>query len=578
MKLKTYSALLLPLAVLCGCSSAPQKTAEPIRAAGFENVQIGGELADRLARNFDRMESELYQPEQVYWTEEASNGWPADKEGRTILALTLDAQASHRTPKYLQRLIDTLPSRLNAKGYLGTVHEGVDEQQLSGHGWLLRGLCEYYEWTKDPKVLEYAKTIANNLFLPIQPYVKDYPVSPESRVAGAGDMSGTAQNTVNGWRLSSDVGCVFIGMDGLIHYYKYDQNPQIKALIDELVALYLNIDLVQIKAQTHASLTALRGLLRYADITGDTTLIPEVEKRWTLYKDFGMTENYENYNWFERYDTWTEPCAIIDSYLVAVQLWMKTRNPQYLTDAEQIYLNGIACTQRANGGFGCDRPVGVAYHDLAIHADEAHWCCTMRGGEGLGRAAEYSYFVAADTVYVPFYRQNKLTLKDKNFIMKQETDYPFGSQVEFTVNQGPERNMTVALPVPSYLKVGRLTVNGQEITPAVKNGFITVTRKFIPRDKIVLEYSFDAGWEALDNKDIKDPSLRRAVYGPLVLGSKAKKQMTLAQESPLVRVGDSYQFVIEGTQDTLSPLYHLLDPQVSQAAKYHREVVAKIQQ
>ncbi len=30
-----------------------------------------------------------------------------------------------------------------------------------------------------------------------------------------------------------------------------------------------------IKAQTHASLTAMRGMLRYAALTGDTTLIPK---------------------------------------------------------------------------------------------------------------------------------------------------------------------------------------------------------------------------------------------------------------------------------------------------------------
>ena len=80
-------------------------------------------------------------------------------------------------------------------------------------------------------------------------------------------------------------------------------------LIDKLIALFERMDLTGIRAQTHASLTALRGMLRYAALTGDTTLIPRVEKRWRLYKEYGMTENYENYNWFERYDTWTEPCA-----------------------------------------------------------------------------------------------------------------------------------------------------------------------------------------------------------------------------------------------------------------------------
>ena len=144
----------------------------------------------------------------------------------------------------------------------------------------MRGLCEYYDWTGDERVLGYAKTIADSLFLPILPYVGKYPSDPSKRVADTGDMSGSAQNTVNGWRLSSDVGCVFIGMEGLIHYYRYDRDPRIGELIDELIGLYLSIDLVRIKAQTHASLTGVRGLLRYAALTGNDTLVAEADKRW----------------------------------------------------------------------------------------------------------------------------------------------------------------------------------------------------------------------------------------------------------------------------------------------------------
>ena len=566
---------ILALALFGVLSGCDPKNESALRPSGFENVRIGGELAQRVNRNFDRMESELYRPENVYWTEEQSNGWPADKEGRTILALVLDARASGRKPVYLDELIALLPEHLNEKGYMGTIHAGVDEQQLSGHGWLLRGLCEYYEWTGDRRVLDIGRGIAENLFLPVQPYVADYPVEPDSRIAGAGDMSGTTQNTVDGWRLSSDVGCVFIGMEGLIHYYKHDRDPRIRALIDELIGLYLRIDLKGIRAQTHASLTALRGLLRYADIVQDATLLPEVEKRWALYKQYGMTENFENYNWFERYDTWTEPCAIVDSYLVAVQLWMKTRRPQYLADAERIYFNGIACTQRANGGFGCDKPVGVAFDALSIHADEAHWCCTMRGGEGLGRAAEYAYFVAADTLFVPFYRENALRLADWPLAVEQHTDYPFGSQVGLTVGESPETPVTVALTAPDYLHVESLCVNGEPVSTALRDGFMTVTRRFEPGDRIVLTYRFDAEWVDPDNRDIGDPVVRKAVYGPLVLGAPNGRPVGTVADAPLRKTSDGCRFVIEGTQDTLTPLYHLLDPGVSSSAGFSREVLVR---
>lgn len=573
-ELLNRAGLLMAATLLCGCCGSSSKNA-PLAVAGMENVTIKGELNDRVNQNFDRMETELFQPAKVYWTEEESGGWPADKEGRTILALTLDAQASHRTPKYLDELIRLLPEHLNAKGYMGSIHQNaVDEQQLSGHGWLLRGLCEYYAWKKDPKVLEIARTIVDSLFIPITPFVDQYPLTGEERIANVGEMAGTVQNTVNGWRLSSDIGCVFIGMEGLIHSYQYVPSDSSKILIDQLIALFKRMDVVKIKAQTHATLTAMRGLLRYASLTGDTTLLPEVESRWNLYKEYGMTENYENYNWFERYDTWTEPCAIVDSYLVATQLWAQTRNPQYLEDAEKIYLNGLAATQRANGGFGCDRPVGVVYPALAIHADEAYWCCTMRGGEGMGRAAEYAYFTEGNKVFIPLYHESSLSLPDRKIGLDQHTAYPFGDQVEVVITEAPQEQITIALTSPSYLKTESLTLNGETIPARFVQGFMEVDGSFKAGDKIVLKYSFDARWVPFENRDVTDKTLYKAMYGPLVLGYQADLPMELNTQAPIVKQGDLFR--VEGSDQVLAPLYHLLDPVVSSGASYHRMVAVKI--
>lgn len=562
---------LLVSSILFACNNSQEVSPDTsLSPVGFGNVEIGGELAERIARNFDRMESEFYQPEQVYWTEEESNGWPADKEGRTILALVLDARASGRQPKYLNTLIEMLPEHLNEKGYMGTIHQDIDEQQLSGHGWLLRGLCEYHEWTGDTTVMNIAKGIVDNLFLPVSAGVDRYPIDPKERVAGVGDMSGSTQNTIGGWRLSSDIGCVFIGMEGLIHYYKYNRDPKVKALIDQLIGLFLKIDLVGIKAQTHATLTALRGIMRYSQITGDMSLLSEVQSRWNIYKEHGMTENFENYNWFDRCDTWTEPCAIVDSYILAVQLWQATRNPQYLADAERIYYNGICATQRSNGGFGCDKPVGREFDNISIHADEAYWCCTMRGGEGLGRVAEYSYFAAGDTLFVPFYHQSRVRVPEKNLVLDQTSDYPFGDMVSFYVTETPETPVTLALGAPAYMNVDSLTVNGVSADYDRADGFVTVLQPFEAGDKIQLHYSFTAGWTPL----ICDSTRVKAMYGPLVLAADGGKEVTeVSRDSKVLKADGQMMFADSISCGVLSPLYHLMSPKVALSEGYDRKVI-----
>lgn len=116
----------------------------------FEDIRIGGDLAFRAARNLERLESDFYAPHAIFRTEEACGWWPGDYEGRIVLGSTLLCRALRREPRFLRRIIREYPAHMNARGYFGSIHEGIaDEQQLSSHGWVLRGLSEYYEWTAD---------------------------------------------------------------------------------------------------------------------------------------------------------------------------------------------------------------------------------------------------------------------------------------------------------------------------------------------------------------------------------------------------------------------------------------------
>ena len=63
----------------------------------FESLILSGELYNRTVKNMDRMEEEKYQPANVFAPKE-NDGWPGDHEGRTVLALVLDAQVAKRDP------------------------------------------------------------------------------------------------------------------------------------------------------------------------------------------------------------------------------------------------------------------------------------------------------------------------------------------------------------------------------------------------------------------------------------------------------------------------------------------------
>lgn len=538
MKATVKARLTLAIAVcaVLSCTSDPS-----LRPVPIEDIKVCGELAERVARNFDRLEDEMYRPDSVFHSRLAQS-WPGDAQGRIVLGLVCDAQASGREPRYLSTILQHYPGFMNEQGYFGPVFGGkLNEQQLSGNGWVLRGLCQYYEWSGDKKALEMINSIVYNLFMKGKGLFKDYPIDPESRKKNLGDAIGEIVYNDNNWILSSDIGCIFIGMEGLIHAYKILGHEDLKELIDELVDRFLEVDLTGIRAQTHASLTACRGLIRLAEITGDESYIPEVQKRWELYRQYGMTAGYQNYNWFCREDTWSEPCAVVDSYMVAVQLWMHTGDESYLDDAELIYYNGICHNQRDNGGFGCDFcPSTVTGRtDIAVRTDEASWCCTMRGAEGLESAVNYSYFRKGNELYIPFYTESRVKL-DGGFELEQNTTYPFEESVMFRILRRADIN-SVKLRVPVFAINPEVSINSIPVAVEQNGNFLTVSG-FTDNDEICLTFELPVTGKIEENGMVKYHK------GPMLLGS-------------------------ENGSEEKTPLYHLMNPEVSKGSGYSKTIL-----
>lgn len=553
--------------------------AQQIKPLPWEYIEIGGEMQARALRNFDRLETDIYTPEKVFPEKHQtiSADWPGDYEGRIILALTLQARATHRIPKYLEELISLIPQKVNAKGYLGPImQDSIPEQQLSGHGWFLRALCEYYNWKKDPAVKTYISNIINNLALPTKGYHKIYPINPDERNKETGAAIGTTQSAIGRWKLSSDIGCDFIFMDGVIQAYEVVPSPALKELIDEMVARFLEVDLVGISAQTHATLTGIRALLRYYAITGDKTLLQQAASRYLLYRNQAMTENYENYNWFGRPE-WTEPCAIVDAYMIANQLWMYTQTPSYLEDAHHIYFNALSHTQRSNGGFGLDNCTNSDVHLLSVKADEAYWCCTMRGGEGLAKAIQYNYFTGNNTLYIPFFSNNTVTFTaaGRHAVIQQTTGYPFDGNITFDVREsGLNAATDFAVFIPSWAKNVKLLVNGKKAKYTTQHQFAVIHTTLTKGMSI--QYQFDMEPEAIPlvkkyaGENTADTY--RFIYGPLLLGRAGATEISLQNKPRFSRTGEQ-QWVSKDKSLTLTPVYHLMSPEVAEKTGYSKQVI-----
>ena len=134
---------------------------------------------------------------------------------------------------------------------------------------------------------------------------------------------------------------------------------------------------------------------------------------------------------------------------------------------------------RANGWMSY-RPNGG--HDVACCGGNVHrfmpnyvirmWMTDPRGGP-------------AAVLYGP--SSVALQLDGHHVEIHEETDYPFGEEIQFTIRCDRPVSFLLALRIPRWCRTPGLFVNDKSLPmPAIENGFVRLRRTFRPGDKITL--------------------------------------------------------------------------------------------
>lgn len=482
-----------------------------IQCIAFKDIQPDGLLKARAELAFQHLQETYFQWDSI--SKINYEPFPGDAIGRDLNALTLLCQAlHHEAPANLQAIITHSPQLHNSDGYLGPLlpESRANEDTLAGHNAYFYGWCEYAKWTQDPKAVEIVKKMAANLFVPCQEAISLYRMdTPEAA-------------KVN-WVLSGgDIGQLFTLLDGITRTYALAPSPELKAAIDTMIARYQSLDLVKISAQTHAMLSAATGILRWYELHHRPEDLAFAERLYQQYRELAMTENYENYNWFNRPE-WTEACAVVDSFILSTNLWRVTGKPDYLEDAHLILFNGFLPGQMRQGGFGTGPCVGATGICQTREHFEAPFCCSMRGGEGLARAIQYSYFLDQDTVILGFYSDNTALLRfsDGTCKVRETTAYPHVGKVRIEVLESQvttKKNLSFFLPSWMDKDSLRVKANGEKRDPEFIGSFARISGT--PEVGLVIEVEFrqKSGPQPALHPG-RCPGATRYFYGPLLLGS-----------------------------------------------------------
>ena len=123
------------------------------------------ELSVRIQKNFERLCEPYYQIDQVFAP--AEYDWPGDKEGRALLAFASHVKLTGKVVPFLLPMLAQLVEKTNGQDFFGPpAGDIIFEQQLSGHSWYLRGLCEVYQLYGGEANLRRLKNTFEGLFLP----------------------------------------------------------------------------------------------------------------------------------------------------------------------------------------------------------------------------------------------------------------------------------------------------------------------------------------------------------------------------------------------------------------------------
>ena len=482
----------------------------------FKDLTPAGLLQARAELAFRHLQEDYFQWGNI--SRVNFEAFPGDAIGRCINGLTLLSQALQQpAPGRLQEIMRRCPELANSDGYLGPKLPAsrANEDVLAGHNGYVCGLVEYALWTREAAVTESLQRLVANLLVPARGAIACYRENSEAAAQANWHLSG------------GDIGQLFLLLDGMTRAYALAPTPAFRATIETAIDRYRKLDLVGISAQTHAVLSATTGILRWYEMQHRAEDLTLAEALYRLYRNLAMTETYENFNWFNR-PTWTEGCAVSDSFILTFNLWRLTRRADYLEDAHLILFNGLLPGQLRNGGFGTSPCVGAAAGVCRTREHtEAPFCCSMRGGEALARAIQYSYVMDSDTVFLPFYAASTATLRfaDGSCQVRQQTTYPHQGQVRLeVVASQTNQEKRLRCFVPSWVIQDSLVlrVNGKPIEPCCADSFAEIVVRLRAGTLIEIIFQQKHGPRpALQSA--RAPDACRYVRGALLLGSATEQ-------------------------------------------------------
>jgi DUF1680 family protein len=184
-------------------------------------------------------------------------------------------------------------------------------------------------------------------------------------------------------------------------------------------------------------------------------------------------------------------------------------------------------------------PLAPGYWRHVNSPDASFWCCTGTGAEEFAKFNDTIYFhdtagspsatpgAAPQTaaIWINQFIPSELTWKEAGLTLRQQTAFPAEQGTTLTLKLAAPQRRTFHIRIPAWVTdsgpdsaaaPARAKINGRPLEAFAQPGsYLSLTREWHDGDKIELTLPMRLTTEPL----LGDPTLRAALYGPLVLAA-----------------------------------------------------------
>ncbi len=418
--------------------------------------------------------------------------------------------------------------------------EEVLSHELYNLGHMVDAACAHYQATGSAKFLDIAKRYAECVLQQVGPGTNQATIVPGHQIA---EMALARLYMITNDRRYLDEAKYFLdyrGKTGIKDIYTQSDHPVVE----------------QKEAWGHAVRAGYMyaGMADVAALTGDSTYIKAIDTLWDniisrkYYITGGVGARHEGEAFGTDYElpnltAYNETCAAIAQVYLNYRLFLLHGDAKYIDCLERTLYNGVISGMSVDGGrFFYPNPLS-SDGKYAFNSDNTTtrqpWfgcaCCPSNLCRFIPSVPGYVYAVRDNDLYVNLFMGNTSTinLNGKPVTIEETTQYPWDGDISIRIMKNATKQFRMMVRIPGWVRgqvvpsdlyqysdskqLGySVSVNGQEVTGKLSNGYLPIDRNWKKGDVVRVHFDMEARTVAANKKVVADKGRIAIERGPLV--------------------------------------------------------------